>query len=96
MTRSRIIRADVEQRLRVVKSAAAREGLVTVNYGGATFDSLHIWGANGTYSLIGNRPGETGSSYDAWPRGLREIDTFLRGMYDGIDAARHTADRRPE
>ena len=96
MTRQRIIRADVEQRLRVVKSAAAREGLVTVNHGGATFDSLYIYGANSTYSLIGNRPGETGSSYDAWPRGLREIDTFLRGMYDGIDAAQHTANHRPE
>ena len=96
MTRSRITRADVEQRLRVVKSAAEREGLTTVNYGGATFDSLYIWGGNGTYSLLGNRPGETGTSYDAWPRGLREIDTFLRGMYDGIDAIRHTAQHAPE
>ena len=89
MTRERISRADVEQRLRVVKSAAAQAGLVTIDHTGATFDELYLQGANGTYYLIANRPGETGSSYTAEPRGLREIDTFLRGMYDGVDAARH-------
>ena len=90
MTASRITRADVERRLELVKSAAAREGLTTVNYGGAAFDSLYIQGWNGTYSLLGKRPGETGVAYEPTPRGLREIDTFLRGMYDGVDAARHS------
>ena len=89
MTRERISRADVEQRLRVVKSAAKQAGLVTINHAGATFDSLYIYGAYGTYSLLANRPGESGTSYDAFPRGLREIDLYLRGMYEGVDAARH-------
>jgi len=81
----RMTRAEVERYVELVKSAAEREGLTDIAYGGhVKFADLYLQGAYGTYRLT------TGNADVGSARGLREVHTFLQGIYAGIDAIRHS------
>ena len=96
MSASRISRADVEQRLRTVKSIGAHNGITVFTYYGSTLESLEIHASSGTYWLQAGRPGESGSEQIGQPRGLKEIDLYLQGMSAGYDAIRHTTQHRTD
>lgn len=81
---------DVQHKIDTVRNIAARAGLVTLTYGGSTFDSLHAYQAYETVWLKASRPGESGSEDVCNARGVREVCRHLDGMIAVLDAvARH-------
>lgn len=87
---SRYTMKDVHYKIYTVRNLAARVGIVTLTYGGSTFDSLHAYQAYGTVWLKASRPGESGSEDVGNARGVREVCRHLDGMISVLDAvARH-------
>lgn len=86
---SRVTRALVESRIETVKHVAASEGIDRISYGGATYDSLSLYGAYDTWWLIAQH--DDGGQYDVGPaRGLRECYAYLGAMIDTLGTIRYT------
>ena len=85
----RVTTKQVQSMIELVQGVAARNGFDRIDHSGSIYASLRVQGGYGTYWLEAFQPGETGTSYNPYPRGLKEIDMFLRGMYAGLDSPRH-------
>ena len=87
MTRRTTV-AEIQQLIVSVQAAAANAGFTRIGYSEGTYSEIWLRQENGTCWLSTRLP-DSGAVDIGTARGVHDVAVFLRGMYAGLDSARH-------